>query len=451
MHKPVPPPRFQDLFATVTTDPEKFKDLITRVPRTGSRDRYLPWDEFRRRPTPDGISHEEMWFVVKLARMTMQRTLPLEDQNGDAFTYAVPDEVLRGIEAINRDASGHIAISEQVTNPTTRDRYVVSSLIEEAITSSQLEGAATTRRVAKDMIRSGRAPRTVDERMILNNYRAMTRIGELRKERLSPELIYEIHRLVTEETLDDPTASGRCQTPNEERVSVWDGDQLLYAPPPAADLPARIEMLCKFANDELDSDYIPPVVRAISLHFMLGYDHPFQDGNGRTARALFYWAMLNRGYWLAEFLSISRILKAAPAQYARSFLHTEQDGNDLTYFVLYQLSVIRRSIQELHDYLDRKIRDVQEVRRILAAMPGEFNHRQVVLLQHAMSNADAEYTVQSHMNSHKVVHETARRDLLELEQRDLLIKHRVGKAFVWVPPPDLSSLLRKRRTKPAER
>src|SRR6266478_2184549 len=451
MHKPVPPPRFQDLFATVTTDPEKFKDLITRVPRTGSRDRYLPWDEFRRRPTPDGISHEEMWFVVKLARMTMQRTLPLEDQNGDAFTYAVPDEVLRGIEAINRDASGHIAISEQVTNPTTRDRYVVSSLIEEAITSSQLEGAATTRRVAKDMIRSGRAPRTVDERMILNNYRAMTRIGELRKERLSPELIYEIHRLVTEETLDDPTASGRCQTPNEERVSVWDGDQLLYAPPPAADLPARIEMLCKFANDELDSDYIPPVVRAISLHFMLDYDHPFQDGNGRTARALFYWAMLNRGYWLAEFLSISRILKAAPAQYARSFLHTEQDGNDLTYFVLYQLSVIRRSIQELHDYLDRKIRDVQEVRRILAAMPGEFNHRQVVLLQHAMSNADAEYTVQSHMNSHKVVHETARRDLLELEQRDLLIKHRVGKAFVWVPPPDLSSLLRKRRTKPAER
>lgn len=447
MHKPVPPPNFQDLFAAVTKDPEKFKDLIARVPRTGSRDRYLPWDDFRRRPTPEAISHEEMWFVVKLARMTMQRTLPLADQYGNAFTYAVPDELLRGIEAINRDASGHIAISEQVTNPTTRDRYVVSSLIEEAITSSQLEGAATTRRVAKEMIRSGRAPRTVDERMILNNYRAMTRIGELRKERLSPELIYEIHRMVTEDTLDDPTASGRCQTPEEERVSVWDGNQLLHAPPPAAVLPARIEVLCKFANDELDSEYVPPVVRAIALHFMVGYDHPFQDGNGRTARALFYWAMLNRGYWLTEFLSISRILKAAPAQYARSFLHTEQDGNDLTYFVLYQLSVIQRSIQELHSYLDRKIRDVQEVRRILAAMPGEFNHRQVVLLQHAMSNADAEYTVQSHMNSHRVVHETARQDLLELEQRGLVVKHRVGKAFVWVPQPDLPALLRKRRTK----
>jgi Fic family protein len=285
--------------------------------------------------------------------------------------------------------------------------------------------------------------------MIVNNYRAMRHIGELRAEQLTPELIYEIHRLVTEDTLDDPTASGRCQSPDEERVSVWDGEQLLHTPPPAATLPTRIQLLCDFANDELSGDYVPPVVRAIALHFMLGYDHPFQDGNGRTARALFYWAMLNRGYWLTEYLSISRILKAAPAQYSRSFLHTEQDENDLTYFILYQLRVIQRSIQELHNYLNRKIRDVQEVRRNLAAMPGEFNHRQLVVLQRAMNNSDAQYTVQSHMTSHGVVHETARKDLIGLEHRGLLTKHRIGKAFVWVPQPDLSGLLRQSRTKRA--
>jgi Fic family protein len=445
VHKPETPPNFEQLFETVTRDPERFKELVTHYPRTGG-DRYLPWDEFKRRPTPDGISHQELWFVVKLARQSMQRRLPLADTDGHNFTYALPDEVLRGIEAVNRDASGHIAISEQVTNPATRDRYLVSSLIEEAITSSQLEGAATTRRVAKEMIRSGRPPQTRDERMIVNNYRAMRHIGDLRTQRLTPELIYEIHRIVTEETLDDPTASGRCQSPEEIRVAVWDGDQLLHAPPPAATLPDRLQALCDFANDEHGTAYVPPVVRAITLHFMLGYDHPFQDGNGRTARALFYWAMLNRGYWLTEFLSISRILKAAPAQYARSFLHTEQDGNDLTYFILYQLQVIRRSIQELHDYLDRKVRDMQEVRRSLASMPGAFNHRQLAVLQHAMSNSDAQYTVQSHMNSHRVVHETARKDLLELEQRGLLKRHRMGKAFVWVPEPDLAVLLRQRRT-----
>jgi len=433
--------------ARVTADPQRFVNLVTSSPLRGPADRYLPWDEFRRRPAPEGFTREESWFVLRLARNSMRRTLPLVDTNGKPFTYALPDEALRGIEAVNRDASGQIAITEQVTNPATRDRYLVSSLIEEAITSSQLEGAATTRQVAKDMIRSGRPPQTRDERMILNNYRAMRRIGELRRERLSPELIYEIHRMVTEDTLDDPTASGRCQSPEEERVGVWDGDQLLHEPPPAHTLPERIQRLCDFANDETDGQYVPPVVRAIALHFMLGYDHPFQDGNGRTARALFYWAMLNRGYWLTEFLSISRILKAAPAQYARSFLHTEQDDNDLTYFVLYQLRVIQRSIRELHNYLDRKIRDLQEVRRNLAGLPGEFNHRQLAVLQHAMGNVDAEYTVQSHMNSHGVVHETARKDLLELEARGLLVRHRVGKAYAWVPARDLASVLRQRRSK----
>jgi Fic family protein len=447
MHKPATPPSFADLLGKLTSDPERFTELVAHFPRTGPSHRYLPWDEFRRRPAPEGISHEEWWFVVKLARQSMRRRLPLTDKDGRDFTYALPDEVLRGIEAVNRDASGHIAISEQVTNPATRDRYLVSSLIEEAITSSQLEGAATTRRVAKEMIRSGRPPQTRDERMILNNYSAMRHIGDLRTQRLSPELIYEIHRIVTEDTLDDPTASGRCQSPDEERVGVWDGDQLLHEPPPAATLPARLQVLCDFANDETGSEYVPPVVRAITLHFMLGYDHPFQDGNGRTARALFYWAMLNRGYWLTEFLSISRILKAAPAQYARSFLHTEQDDNDLTYFILYQLQVIQRSILELHNYLDRKIRDLQEIRRNLASMPGAFNHRQLVVLQHAMSNSDAQYTVQSHMNSHRVVHETARKDLLELQHRGLLERHRFGKAFVWVPAPDLSVLLKQRRTR----
>ena len=445
MHKPVPPPDFSSLLALLTSDAERFVQLVTTVPRPGPADRYLPWDELRRRPAPEGLSHEELWFVFRLGRQGMRRNLPLIDKDGRPFTYALPDEALRAIEAVNRDASGQIGISEQVTNPATRDRYVVSSLIEEAITSSQLEGAATTRRVAKDMIRSGREPRTRDERMILNNYRAMRRIGELRKERLTPELLYEIHRIVTEDTLDDPTASGRSQRPDEVRVGVWDGDYLLHAPPPAETLPDRIQNLCNFANDEADDQYVPPVVRAIALHFMLGYDHPFEDGNGRTARALFYWAMLNRGYWLTEFLSISRILKAAPAQYARSFLHTEQDENDLTYFVLYQLRVIQRSIRELHEYLARKVRDLQELRRNLAGMPGEFNHRQVALLQHAMSNSDAEYTVQSHMNSHRVVHETARKDLMELESRGLLTKQRIGKAFVWTPPVDLSSLLRQRR------
>ena len=84
-------------------------------------------------------------------------------------------------------------------------------------------------------------------------------------------------------------------------------------------------------------------IRAIILHFWLAYGHPFVDGNGRTARALFYWAMLHEGYWLFEFISISNILRKAPAQYGLSFLYSETDDNDLTYFIVAQTKVIRRA------------------------------------------------------------------------------------------------------------
>lgn len=442
---PKPPPGTQEVFkALADKDPSRLIDIFSWI-STGQLvdDRYMPWDDLRFRTPPQGLSHEEWWLAVKLSRQSMKRALSLVDGAGKNFSYALPDVILRGIDDVNRSASGNITISEQVTNPSTRDRYLINSLIEEAITSSQLEGASTTHRVAKEMIRAGRRPKTHDERMILNNYNAMRRITELRNEPLTLEMICEIHGLVTEGTLDNPEASGRFQLATEDRVAVYShDDQLLHSPPPARLLPERMARLCDFANGINDTVYIPPVLRAITVHFMIGYDHPFEDGNGRTARALFYWAMLNQGYWLTEFLSISRILKAAPSKYARSFMHTEQDDGDLTYFYIYQLSVIQRSIEQLHRYLSRKMGEVREFQQSIALIPDQFNHRQLALLENAVKNPDANYTSQSHSSSHSVTLETARLDLIELERKGLLSKHRVLRTHVWTPIPDLADKLR---------
>jgi len=94
--------------------------------------------------------------------------------------------------------------------------------------------------------------------------------------------------------------------------------------------------------------FIPPIIRAILLHFTLAYDHPFVDGNGRVARALFYWSALSGGYRLLEFVSISRVLRQAPAKYARSYLFTETDDSDVTYFIVHRLATVIRAIDEFH-------------------------------------------------------------------------------------------------------
>jgi Fic family protein len=434
-----------DLLAEkVRNQPQFFTQALANIRAAGPH-RYMPWDHLRSHRPPAGLTSEEWWLISKMLRQGMQRQLPLTATDGRPFTYALPDEVLRGIEGVDKHLSGRIGAPEPVTQDApSRARYVVSSLIEEAITSSQLEGASTTHKVAKEMLRSGRRPRTRDERMILNNYHGMQRVIEIQHEMLTPALICELHRIVMEGTLDNPVFEGRLQLPGEERVVVEDSadGSILHEPPPAEELPELLRQLCDFANGTIaDKNYVPPVVRSIIVHFMLAYDHPFVDGNGRTARLLFYWSMLNQDYWLTEFLPISRLLIQAPSRYARSFLYSEQDEGDLTYFIISQLAVIQRAITDLQTYLERKVAESKRIQESITLLSGHLNYRQVALLGNAINNSNAQYTVQSHSRSHNVTPQTARTDLQGLERLHLLTRTSMKRGYAWTPAANLNELL----------
>jgi Fic family protein len=174
LRKPLSPPDLEALIRKF--DGMHLLELLQASYRANSI-KYYHWDTLRHLEPPNGLSHEEWWLSLKLARGPNRKMVPLRDREGKPFSFVITDEATEYLHKVDQQASGAISVSEEVTNPATRDRYVVNSLIEEAITSSQLEGAATTRRVAKDMIRSGRRPIDRDERMILNNYNAMQYIS----------------------------------------------------------------------------------------------------------------------------------------------------------------------------------------------------------------------------------------------------------------------------------
>ena len=218
--------------------------------------------------------------------------------------------------------------------------------------------------------------------------------------------------------------------------------EVFHEPPAAEQLPERMSLMCDFANSNTPKGFIHPVLRSIILHFWLAYDHPFIDGNGRVARALFYWSMLRHGYWLFEFVSISQIILKAPAKYGRAFLYTETDDNDLTYFILQQLNVIHRAMKELHSYIERKTAALQAVERRLHGIT-VLNHRQQALISHALRHPHQRYTFSSHQMSHNVVYQTARTDLLDLEQRGLLVGQKVGRTWYFKPVADIEERLAK--------
>ena len=405
---------------------------------------YLHWDKMRHLAPPDGFSHTEWWAAIKLQR-SGPREIPLVATDGKRFSYTAPEIVQRLLHFVDKRCAGTIAMPEVVTSgERAKQHFLVNSLMEEAIRSSQLEGATTSRKSALSLLRTGRAPKNRSERMIVNNHRALEFMREEMGEILTPGAVLELQRILTDGTLENPDAAGRLQRPEDDRVAVFDRqeDSAIHVPPPAEELPARMQAMCDFANESDSDRFVHPVVRAILLHFWLAYDHPFEDGNGRTARALFYWHMKTNGYWLAEYLSISAILREAPAKYMRSYLYAETDDNDATYFIVHQLKMIERAVVQLHVHLSREVRELRNVEALLEGTGG-FNQRQLTLLADAIRDPDSNYTYQWHAVSHGVTHETARNDLTELADAGLIELRRSSRPHSYAPATNLTELLRR--------
>ena len=441
----------------IPVDPPKLGDIISEAADAGTltelytpgtwfaevRGEYVHWDKLRHKTPPDGLNSRMWWAQIKFARAAIRRRLPLLDRDQAPFSVCITDQLQKRLHFIDREAAGAI---KGMDGSGGAARFLMRSLIEESMTSSQLEGAATTRVVAKEMLSTGRPPRDQSERMIYNNYAAMSLIRERGKRPFSVGEILELHTVLTTGTLESEDHCGRLRVA-EDNVLIFDkgSDIVLHTPPPAREVRERLQRLCDFANAQDEDPFIHPVVKAIAIHFQIGYDHPFCDGNGRTARVLFYWAMMNAGYWLTEFLSISSVLKKSPGHYMRAYLYTEHDDSDMTYFVAQQLEVIQQSITALHDYIMRKSEQHKQALRALRmthVAGTEMNYRQKALLANALDNPDRSYSVAGHQAAHQISYPTALGDLSALVEAGLLEQGRRGRAHRFIPVVNLEDLLR---------
>jgi len=391
--------------------------------------RYLFWDELKYR-MPNADQRRMAWAVMKFYR-SMQQEIPYPPLS---LAYSIIPEIVKSLHAIDSYLTGTIRIH----NKTIRlePSYIINSFMEEAIASSILEGAATTRKAAKEMLRKGRKPKNSSEQMVVNNYEAMNYILEHKDDPLTLALLLEIHRLVTKGTIDMDSV-GQFRTNNDIVVANPATGVVLHTPPDYREIERYITELCNFTNRiEQDSgkgnaDYIHPVIIGIILHFLIGYIHPFNDGNGRTARSLFYWYVLSRGYWLFEYMPISRIIIHSKKKYSLAYLHTEYDEMDLTYFILYNLSCIDEARKDLLKYLEEKQTE-QNATKVIIKKIHDINQREGDILRYMMEHSDDFFTIREIMQTYDTVYETARTDLLHLADLGYLIKEKRGREFIFI-------------------
>ncbi len=404
--------------------------------------KYLYWDTLRYKAPFDDLLPEETWFLVRQFRDIFARETYIASESKAKFRWLRLSNIDEFLHIIDMYTGGKL-FPEQ-SSISQNKQLIVRGIMEEAIASSQLEGAHTTRAAAQKIILEKREPRNESERMIVNNYRTMMSIEEdYKNSELSLDLIFEIHKVLTFETVDS-SEQGRFRTNSDEIVvegSIKSERYITHIPPDEKFLNDEILRLIDFANDKDGNQFMHPIIKAIFLHFWIGYLHPFTDGNGRLARALFYWYLLRKGYWMMMYIPISTVIKKAPMQYGMAYIYTEQDNLDLTYFFDFQIRKIMQSLNDFEEYIKRQISKNKKI-DFTVGKQIILNDRQKNVLHYLASNDSASTTVSSHAEVNSISRQTAAKDLKELEGRKLLKSRREGKFIKFRAAAKLNELLK---------
>ncbi len=402
---------------------------------------YLYWSEFKHKKIPDLITHEQLWKLLKIGRALGANQLKISDVPGFEVSYYLTSYIQKKLHDFDLNLEG-VPERQDIIGEADRHRYLISSIMEEAIASSQLEGASTTRKEAKKMLREERGPKDKSEQMIFNNYNTIKQLSRIKDDKLTIELILDIHASMTIKTLDDPDQVGTFRRSDDIYVTDNMTGEIVHTPLKSQYILEVMEDFCDFVNDVSDKNFIHPIIKASILHFLIGYIHPFVDGNGRTARAIFYWFLISKNYWLIEYMSISRMIKNSPGQYSRSYLFTELDGNDATYFINYQLKMMEKAFRSLEDYIALQIKKKNQLYDF-KKMAG-INERQAYILKWISEVPNMTFTIKEIENRLSVVYQTARSDVLGLEDLGLLKKYKLDrKKFEFCRSDDFDSILKK--------
>ena len=376
-------------------------------------DGYEYWDTVKYKKLTSGITDIDLWTYVKASRLN----LTIGVWQNPLLMLGLTNRMQRLCHEFDMNFGGSWGDSS-VIPAESRQQYLVSSLMEEAIYSSQMEGAATTRKVAKDMLRKKMSPRDKSQQMIANNYQTINYIAEHKTDSLTPELLLQVHQLMTSNTLDSPDDSGRFRKNDDIVVKNGITHETVHIPPTYTEIPSFVKSLCDFFNETHSKVFIHPIIRGIIIHFMIAYVHPFADGNGRTARAMFYWYMLRQGYWLTEYMSISRVIAKSKKAYEKSFLYAEADMLDIGYFVNYNLGVLEKSFKQLQEYIKRKQLDKNSANKFFKL--GNINERQAQILKMYYEDPALILTVKDLQGKFLVAPTTAKNDLVLLLERGLI-------------------------------
>ena len=399
------------VFGEGVRDMENFIEAFTH--------RYLTRQEVLYRVTPRE-NMDVFWPQLLEARKKYAIGTPLRDKSGNEFWLALIPELTASITYVE-DIGKHELFA--MVQGELAHSIILDAILDEAFYSSVIEGAFSTKQRTVELIATKSKPANKSEQMIFNNYKALQFVLENLDKPLDEDIILSIYRLVTEDTLETADVVERYRN---GPVYVWDAglNKAIYEGPAYSNVPSMMSALIEFVHD--DTDGIHPMIKACILHFYFVYIHPFFDGNGRTARAISYMYLLQRGYSFFKFFSISSIVREQKARYYKAIMDAENPEADLTYFVLSYTSMVMDSIKQVLVRFEKEFH-TKIVQDCMGKLGVALSTRQEKSIDSLVKGKKAFLTVEDYTKRFKVAYETGRSDLYQLVDFGLLTKTKTGK------------------------
>ena len=389
--------------------------------------------------------HLAIWSYVSAVREHTAHYLPFKDMDGNLGKFNSTPLMASVISQADRKVT-HAGVMETLMGMVDHS-FILDDLENiESISSSQLEGAATTTKVALEMLQSKRAPRDESEKMIARNHVLMQKLPDTVGQDFTPEFILSLHNAATKGINDGVYYPGQLRTRDDVVVADSVTGEVIHQPIAHTELLEKLKELCEWVNiphhTKTGSEYIHPLVKACIIHFMIGWLHPFTDGNGRTARGLFYWYMLKMGYTGFKYISISKYMKRSATSYAAAYLNSEYDQFNVTYFIDYHLKQVQYAIAGFLKKLEEQSKNLDYLNSQFMYNPifSGLNARQRRIIAFGVIRSGEKFSIPTIATRFNIAYNTAKNDLEVLAKAKIFKSANENDQAMFLTPKTVSQL-----------
>lgn len=271
---------------------------------------------------------------VALLKENFYHKLPLNDFDGERIVF---------LESVTQVSLSAVRI---LLTPQRSDHLFGAKAMEDEILSTfRIEQINTTRDSVRRVL-AGHSPRNEDEHRVYGMKRGLEFIADP-SHTITEGNLYRLYQMTIGEFLPEEDQLLPGNRYRHDTVYVVDA-KVEHTGLPYSKLPEYMAALIKFAQENAETNAL---LKAAILHFYLAYLHPYFDGNGRMARLLHLWYLVQQGYSSALFVPLSRYVEESRNRYYNAFSLVERNQEisgivDLTPFLTYFIEQVYRPLGE---------------------------------------------------------------------------------------------------------